>query len=126
MNNQPVSSTRTNVETVLVVDDEIEHRYLLSHVLRELGYRVFEAVNGHEALQLLRSSIRFDAVITDVQMPGEIDGILLAETVRGSYPAMKIIVVSGIDVTQRLCNTGIAFFRKPYGVSEIVDHLKST
>jgi CheY-like chemotaxis protein len=109
---------------VLIVDDEVEHRYLLSQVLRELGYVVFEAVSGHEALQLLRSSIRFDAVITDVQMPGEIDGILLAETVRSGFPAMKVVVVSGIDVTERLCNKGIAFFRKPYGVTEIVNHLK--
>jgi CheY-like chemotaxis protein len=111
-------------KTVLVVEDDVEVRHLLACALRVAGYTVHEAVDALEALRLLRSSIPFDAVVTDVQMPGEIDGILLAETIRVTHPTIKIVVASGLDLTERLRNSGITFLRKPYGPLQMLDCLK--
>lgn len=120
---EPLSETRRNERTVLVVDDDGDNRYLLSCALRHADFVVHEAVDAHEALRLLRSQISFDVVVTDVQMPGEIDGGLLAETIRVTHPAIVVVVVSGLNLLERLRTHGIAFFQKPYLAEEILDYL---
>lgn len=124
MNRGSLPDAAIAAKTVLVVEDDVEVRHLLSQALRSEGYSVHEAVDAHEALRLLHSPIRFDAVVTDVQMPGEIDGILLAESIRVTHPSIRVVVASGIDVSDRLRRSGIAFLRKPYRPVEIFDCLK--
>ena len=123
MNQELVHKPNPQPKSVLVVDDDLECRYTLAYGLREAGYAVYEAVNASEALRLITSPLSFDAVITDVQMPGEIDGMLLAETIRATLPAVTIVVVSGLDFSETLAASGITFFQKPYRIGLVIEHL---
>jgi CheY-like chemotaxis protein len=109
--------------TILVVEDEVLVRMTLADQLRDAGYSVIEAANGHEAAEVLGSSpVGF--VVSDVRMPGAMDGVGLARLIRSQYPAIKIILTSA-----HLSEAGWAqhdgFFHKPYDVAEIVRHIES-
>jgi CheY-like chemotaxis protein len=79
--------------SILVVDDEAAVRTLFRQILSGAGFRVTEAADGAQALALLRDR-RFDVVITDLVMPDR-EGIETIGEIRRSYPAVKIIAVSG-------------------------------
>ena len=106
---------------VLVVDDEPSLLMLARDVFEDAGFEVVVAANGPEALRLL--SIRDDvsAVVTDVQMPGDPDGLELARAFRRRCPDCAIVVVSGRALpTARELAVDAAFLPKPYDHREIV------
>jgi DNA-binding NtrC family response regulator len=80
---------------ILVVEDEALVRMVVSDVLADAGYRVIDAVSADEALRLLglRSDVR--ALVTDVRMPGKLDGLALARIVAERWPEVGILVSSG-------------------------------
>ena len=80
--------------TVLVVDDEPLIRMTLADCLVDEGYTVLEASNVLEAVAVLGRH-RIDALITDVDMPGSMNGLELAAAVRDRWPPVKIIATSG-------------------------------
>jgi CheY-like chemotaxis protein len=80
---------------VLVVDDEAWLRITLSDAFTDEGYDVVEAANSAEALALLQARPDIGIVITDIQMPGSMDGLRLARYVRDAYPPIALIVASG-------------------------------
>jgi len=80
-------------ETILIVDDELALRQMLYDVLSTRGYRLIQASSGEQALNFLKSN-DIDLLISDVAMP-EMDGYELADKVRGSYPDVKVQLVSG-------------------------------
>jgi CheY-like chemotaxis protein len=81
--------------TILLVEDEILTRLAASEELRAHGYAVIEAASADEALTVLNGPTRVDLVITDMKMPGALDGIGLAQHIRGTFPFMKVVMVSG-------------------------------
>jgi len=80
---------------VLRVDDEPLVRALGVDVLEDAGFHVVEAANAHEALQTLESRSDVRVLFTDVNMPGEIDGLALARVVRERRPEVRLLVTSG-------------------------------
>src|SRR5215212_10571221 len=80
---------------ILVVEDEAIVRMVTADVLGEAGYNVIEAVNSTEALELLDARPDVSLMLTDVRMPGELDGYNLSRLVRMKYAAIGIIVISG-------------------------------
>jgi PAS domain S-box-containing protein len=86
---------RGNGETVLVVDDEPSVRMLVNEVLGELGYTVLEAENAAAGLQILQSSQRVDLLITDVGLPGGMNGRQLADAALTNRPTLKILFITG-------------------------------
>jgi PAS domain S-box-containing protein len=86
---------RGNGQTVLVVDDEPSVRTLVSEVLEELGYSVLEAENGASGLQILESSRRVDLLITDVGLPGGMNGRQLADAALITRPDLRILFITG-------------------------------
>lgn len=88
------SATGRSDAVVLIVEDEIIARVLLAEELRELGYAVIQAASGDEALSIARSSLRVDFVLTDMQMPGAVDGCALVRALRTEFPFMKIVMLS--------------------------------
>jgi CheY-like chemotaxis protein len=78
---------------VLVVDDEDAVRRYVAHVLSAAGYEVASAANGDEAIDLFKAS-PFDALVTDVMMPG-ITGDELARQLRQSERALKVLYLTG-------------------------------
>jgi CheY-like chemotaxis protein len=82
------------IKTVLVVEDEPLVRMLTSTLLRDQGFSVLEAINGGEALQLLKNGRAVDLVLTDIRMP-VMDGLELSQHVRASFPALPVVFVTG-------------------------------
>ncbi len=74
-------------ETVLVVDDEPTVRMLVTEVLEDLGYTAIEAADGAAGLKVLRSAVRIDLLVTDVGLPGGMNGRQVADAARGRGPA---------------------------------------
>ena len=81
-------------EAVLVVEDDLAVRLIISDVLRELGYASIEAGDGQTALPVLTSNTPIDLLITDVGLPG-LNGRQLAEIARQHRPDLKILFVTG-------------------------------
>src|SRR5580698_6723942 len=80
---------------ILVVEDEVLIRMMLADELRGRGFDVVEAQNADEALTLLQSPVPVGLVLTDVQLPGAMDGIGLARLLRAARPELKVVIASG-------------------------------
>jgi CheY-like chemotaxis protein len=114
-----------NPHTVLLVEDEVLVRLMIADKLRDAGYTVIEASNAQEASELLRhSSIAVRVILTDIQMPGALDGVGLARKVRSEYPAIKIVLTSGY-LTALDWTDHDGFFCKPYNPDRLIQHIKT-
>jgi CheY-like chemotaxis protein len=120
------SSSQKEDPTILVVEDNAFLRYTLSVWLRHHGYTVLEASSADEALVVLESALAVDLVISDIDMPGTLDGKDLALRIQGQFPAIPVILVSG-EPRGSLHEAGVSvFFLKPYdldGVTAAIDKL---
>jgi DNA-binding NtrC family response regulator len=107
--------------TILIVEDEVLIRFALADFLRDNKYKVYEAHDAEEAIQLLsfyRASI--DVVFADVRLPGALDGFRLAQWVQAHRPEASIILGSGYRVD--LATVGVSnvlFFSKPYDLKTV-------
>src|SRR2546423_6149394 len=115
-------------EVVLVVEDEILVRYVISDYLRECGYKVIEASSADEALEVLqKASVRVDIILSNVQLPGAIDGFALARWVRANHSGLGVILASTLsraaDAAAELCEEG-PMLSKPYEPQVVVDRIK--
>lgn len=105
---------------ILVVEDELLIRMALSDGLREAGYQVIEACSGDEAMEVL-NSIHPDLVISDVRMPGSLDGIALLANVRRRFSTLPVIIVSGhLRPSAALADGAMQFLAKPYALEAIL------
>ena len=111
-------------ESVVVVEDNANVRVMLVAQMESLGYRVVEAESADAALILLEASAgEFDLVITDIVMPGEIDGLALARIVRERWPKLALLLTTGFaeDIADAEDGKAIDFaiLRKPYRKADI-------
>ena len=110
---------------ILVVEDELLIRLMLSDGLRDQGYHVIEACNADEALLILETAIP-DLIISDVRMPGSVDGMGLLALVRATFPKLPVIITSGhLQSTFAMADGATQFIRKPYSL-ELVMHAVRT
>ena len=100
---------------VLVVEDEFLLRMNAIEMIEEAGFEVVEACNADDAIAILESRSDIRVVFTDIQMPGSMDGLKLAASVRNRWPPIKIIATSGFSVIREgdLPKGGV-FLPKPY------------
>lgn len=108
---------------ILLVEDEVLIRLNVADELRIAGFTVLEASVPEEALKILFSSAEIGLVVTDIRMPGAMDGIALAEIVRRDYPHIKIAFLSGnIDTA---ANVDVdALFYKPVRVEMLLSRVR--
>jgi PAS domain S-box-containing protein len=90
-----VSQPRGDGQTILVVDDEPSVRRLIKDVLDDLGYHVLEAQTGADGLQILQSPRQVDLLVTDVGLPGGMNGRQLADAALSGRPELKILFITG-------------------------------
>jgi CheY-like chemotaxis protein len=118
----PIAFAQTG-ETVLIVDDEPTVRMLVVDVLRDLGYAVMEAADGIEGLKVLRSSARIDLVITDVGLPGGMNGRQMADAGRVIRPGLKTLFITGYAETGVIggeaLGPGMQVLTKPFAVDTL-------
>ncbi|APG02935.1 hypothetical protein BJI69_02770 [Luteibacter rhizovicinus DSM 16549] len=100
---------------VLVVEDDPHVLDITSYMLELEGYQVLTAMNANEALTLLGTHREVDLVLTDVNMPGDMDGIDLVRELHRQGNRVRYVVVSGdaLHATERLGQLA-AFLAKPY------------
>src|SRR5688572_23010453 len=101
---------------ILVVDDDVFIRTMAAEVLREAQLTVIEAATADEARVILESPAEVDLLFTDVQMPGSMDGIGLAQLVRNTRPGIKIVVTSGQAPQWPSVGVTEVFIGKPYAL----------
>ncbi|MCM8729556.1 PAS domain-containing protein [Hephaestia sp. GCM10023244] len=82
-------------ETVLLVDDDPIVRLFVGELLGELGYGAIEASDGAAAVELLRSDVRIDLLVTDIGLPGAMNGRQVADVARASRPDLPILFITG-------------------------------
>jgi DNA-binding NtrC family response regulator len=106
--------------TVLVVDDDFLVRINTAEILQEAGFEVIEAADAASALALLQQQPSIRLVCTDVQMPGELDGIDLARRLRERHPEMSVIIMSAYSKHgERLPDA--PFLTKPFDAQRLVE-----
>lgn len=107
--------------SVLIVEDEELIRDLCADVFKDAGYTVSETSTGDEALELLSSGVAVDLIVTDIRMPGAIDGMALRREVEANWPHMKMLITSGHMTVERAELTADQLFvPKPYKFLELV------
>ncbi len=113
---------------VLLVEDELIIRLVAAEVLHDEGFEVIEATDGAQAVRLIDGPDGFDLLLTDVQMPGPIDGIQVAIHARKRHPKIPVVVVSAQPINaRRLDGLGPRkiFVSKPYELQALVATLWS-
>lgn len=114
-------STPIGSKTVLVVEDEALLRFDVAAFFEERGWRVFEAGNAEEAVELLDRHGEIRVVLTDVQMPGDMDGLRLAHYVRERFPPTLLFVVSGhAPVSREALPARATFLPKPFDLHRVL------
>lgn len=109
---------------VLIVEDDAIVRLEAAEFIEEAGFDVLEAANADEAIEILERREDIRIVFTDVDMPGTMDGVRLAHTVRDRWPPVRLIVASSyIHLTEDDLPPGSRFFVKPYRHKEILSSL---
>lgn len=111
--------------SILVVEDEILIRQMLSENLREAGFQVMEAYNADEAISLLQATLPA-LIISDVKMPGSLDGLGLLAQVKVTHPHLPVIITSGhVLPSQAICAGADNFVPKPYGFGSMLCAVKN-
>ena len=115
------------IQTILVVDDEVLIRMVISHYLRACGYRVIEAASADEALTVLQHlETKVDVVFSDIDMPGSMDGFALSQWLRANRPGIDVILTGSIpraaNEAAGLCDSGP--LAKPYESQLVVDRIR--
>ncbi|RZF61124.1 PAS domain S-box protein [Sphingomonas populi] len=115
-------------ETVLVIDDEASVRSLIVDVLTDGGYHVIEAADGPSGLKVLQSDLRIDLLITDVGLPGGMNGRQVADAGRVHRPKLKILFITGYAenavVGNGLVGQDMHVITKPFGIEAIASKVR--
>ena len=101
-------------ETILLVEDNADVQMVAAGMLEELGYTVRTADSAMRALDVLRSAGKIDLVLTDIVMPGPMDGVGLAQHLRKEHNGIKILLTTGYSQAASNPRTPFAVLRKPY------------
>jgi len=116
-------------ETVLVVDDEPSVRMLVTDVLEELGYTAIEAADGAAGLKVLQSDARIDLLVSDVGLPGGMNGRQMADAARVTRPDLKVLFITGFAQNAAVGNgqlePGMHVMTKPFAMEAMATRIKA-
>ena len=112
----------------LVVDDEASIRAYLRAVLQQERFRVLEADSAVKALKMIQKLAgRVDVIVSDINMPGDMDGIDLAHSLRNSFPGVPVILISGYadeDSVKRAA-ASFEFIQKPFVTDALLEAVQN-
>ena len=116
-------------ETILIVDDEPTVRMLVTEVLEELGYAAIEAADGMSGLKVLQSDVRIDLLITDVGLPGGVNGRQMTDAARQVRPELKVLFITGYAENAAIGNgqlePGMHVLSKPFEMEVLASRIKA-
>ena len=115
-------------ETVLIVDDEPSVRMLVTEVLEDLGYTAIEAADSVAGLKVLQSDVRIDLLVTDVGLPGGMNGRQMADAGRERRPDLKVLFITGYAETAVLghgsLSPGMQVLTKPFVLETLASRIE--
>ncbi len=107
---------------LLLVEDDALVRMVAQDILADAGYSVLEAASADEGLIVLAANPEIAILVTDVRMPGSIDGLGLTSIVSATRPDIRIIVTSGhVTPLKGDLPTGVVFLPKAYSPSALLE-----
>ncbi|MDH7791618.1 response regulator [Ochrobactrum sp. AN78] len=111
---------------ILVVEDEAIIRIEIIDELEFAGFAVVGTASADEAISILETQPEIQLVFTDIDMPGTMNGLILAAHVHRQWSSTKIIVTSGRDLVEPDClPPGAQFLPKPYNVNYAIKQIQS-
>ena len=120
---------RGSGEVVLVVDDEPTIRMLITEVLEGFGYGSIEAADGPSGLRVLESGARIDLLITDVGLPGGMNGRQVADAARVRRPGLKVLFITGYAENAAVGNghldPGMQVLTKPFAMTALAQKIQT-
>ena len=124
----PAASAREQTgKTILIVDDEPSVRMLVTDVLQELGYASIEAADGPAGLKTLQSDATVDLLVTDVGLPGGLNGRQLADAARITRPDLKVLFITGYAENAVIGNghlaPGMRVLTKPFVMEALANRI---
>lgn len=123
--NEPASQSPGRGEKILVVEDNPDVRAVAVTLLEQLNYRTVAVDNAKAALNLLGNGTSVDLVFSDVMLPGDLDGLGLAEAISKRYPQTPVLLTSGYSKAL-IGRHGLPILRKPYQISALAEAVRST
>ncbi|MEH3145921.1 MAG: PAS domain S-box protein [Methylobacterium frigidaeris] len=115
-------------ETVLIVDDEPSVRMLVTEVLEDLGYTAIEAADSGAGLKVLHSDVRVDLLVTDVGLPGGMNGRQMADAGRERRPDLKVLFITGYAENSVIghghLEPGMMVLSKPFPMEALASRIK--
>lgn len=115
----PQEQPKSERVKVLLVEDEWFIRFDVAEQLRGAGFEVVEASTADDAMDYISSGERIDALLTDIRMPGTLDGLEFAGRVRDLRPMLLILVASGSVELESAASRVGRFIRKPYDPKQV-------
>ena len=114
--------------TVLVVDDEPAIRHLIDEVLDDLGYTVLSAMDGASGLKVLEEGTHVDLLVTDVGLPGGMNGRQVADAARVLRPGLKVLFITGYVENAAVGNgqldPGMEVLTKPFSLDMLTARIR--
>lgn len=109
----------------LIVDDEPAVRSLVCAILQRDGFRTLEAEDGAQAVRVIQEAGEgLHVLVTDIRMPGGVDGLQLADLARESLPALPVVVISGYADAERNRRDGLEFLQKPFQAGALLNAVR--
>src|SRR4029077_19671877 len=105
--------------TILVVEDNAEVGDVTASLVEQLGYRTLRAENATDALNRLQRGDKIDLVLSDVVMPGGMNGIALAQEIGNHYPDIPVVLTSGYSDVFQTAQSRFSILRKPFQLSAL-------
>lgn len=115
------TDTGAHVCPVLVVEDQVLVRTAVADFLRDRNCKVVEAANAAEAIAVFHSGMPIEIMFTDCEMPGEMDGLMLARWVRAHHPQVHVLLTSGRGPPVDEFAGNWVFFLKPYSFDQVAE-----
>ena len=113
------------MSSILIVEDEVLTSEYLEFVLQEAGYEAIPAGSAEEAIAVLEHRDDVHLIVTDVNLPGSLNGLQLAALVRDRWPTMNIIVVTGYGAPRsEEIPSGSLFVPKPYSAQKMIEAVR--
>jgi CheY-like chemotaxis protein len=112
---------------LLLIEDDFWTRFSAAETLRVLGYRVIEAHDATEGISVLIAGTQVDVVFSDINMPGELDGLGFAAWLAENRPHLPLLLTSGLTpaTLSQPGSPGSEFIAKPYNLLEVDRRLRA-
>jgi two-component system, response regulator PdtaR len=111
--------------TIVIVEDDILANEHLEFILQQAGYVVLSATSADEAAELLEDREDVRLIVTDINLPGTVNGLKLAATAKAQQPDMNVIIVTGYSAPKNdEIPPGSLFIPKPYNARKMIEAVR--